>query len=200
MAAHQFTAKMQSALAHYAADESRNKVVAYRHAYNCENMLDSTINTKAWELFEHPLMAQAVSQMKAVAAASVAIDATWVLKRAALLADFNIRRFLKRVKGRMYYDFENATDDDWYCISELTMEDNFLEANNNDDGGVDLIPVSTIKLKGERKQAALKMVGDHVNVQAFKQQVELSGAVAVAQMSIDEFKQARKEMLSNDDC
>lgn len=91
----QFTAKMQKAFAHYA--EHRNKSEAYRHAYNCENMKAETVRVRAWDLFNHPLMAAAVSQMQATAAVKVEIDAAWVLKRAALLADFNIRKFLKEV-------------------------------------------------------------------------------------------------------
>lgn len=193
----QFTAKMQKAFVHFA--EHRNKSEAYRHAYNCENMLDSTIGGKAWELFEHPLMSSAISSMKAAAAVKVGIDAAWVLKRAALLADFNIRRFLKVVEGRVYYDFTRATDDDWYCISELTMDDT-TTATVGPDGEIALIPVSSIKIKAERKQAALKMVGDHVNVQAFREQVEHTGAVAFTQLNAEEFKQARREMLADDDC
>jgi phage terminase small subunit len=194
----QFTAKMQKAFTHFA--KHRNKSEAYRYAYNCENMQDETIRIRAWELFEHPLVAAAVSAMKATAAATVKIDAAWVLKRAALLADFNLRSFLKIVDGKLYYDFAKATDDDWYCISELTMDevDGMLKVDST--GEMALIPVTSIKIKAERKQAALKLVGDHVNVQAFKSQVEHTGAVAFTQLNAEEFKQARREMINEDDC
>lgn len=195
---HQFTAKMQKALAHYARDPDRSTVAAYRHAYNCSGMKDSTVSVKAAELFnQHPLMAQAVSQVKATAAAKVGIDAAWVLRRLGLLADFNIRKFLKRVEGRVYYDFSRATDDDWYCISEITMDE--LDPIYNVTAG-ELIPVSSIKIKAESKRAALKLVGDHVNVQAFKAQIEHTGAVAFTQLNAEEFKQARREMLAEDEC
>lgn len=194
----QFTAKMQKAFAHFA--EHRNKSEAYRYAYDCSRMKDETIRVRAWELFEHPLMAAAVSAMKATAAKKVNIDAAWVLERAARLADFNLRKFLKIVDGKLYYDFAKATDDDWYCISELTMDDVAESMEVGSDGETVLIPVTSIKIKAERKQAALKMVGDHVNVQAFKEQIEHTGAMAFTQLNAEEFKQARREMLADDDC
>jgi phage terminase small subunit len=193
----QFTAKMQKAFTHFA--KHRNKSEAYRYAYDSENMKEDTIRTRAWELFEHPLMAAAVSSMMATAAETVKIDAAWVLKRSALLANFNIRKFLRRVKNKMYYDFSQATDDDWYCISELTMEDADPIVVHGVEGEMDLIPVSRIKIKAERKQAALKLVGDHIDVQAFKENVEHTGAVAFAQLNAEEFKQARRDMLKDDD-
>ena len=196
---YQFTAKMQAALLHYANDPGRNKRAAYEHGYNCENMQPQTIAVKSTELFKHPLMAQAVSQMKATAAAKVTIDAAWVLERLALLANFNINRFLKRVNGKMYYDFEKATDDDWYCISEITMEDSDITVISP-DGELELVPVSRIKLKAESKKAALKMVGQHAGVQAFQENVNLTGAIAHVHMDVEEFKQARRTMLIEDDC
>ncbi len=90
----------------------------------------------------------------------------------------------------------DPTDDDWYCISELTMDDTDAVALTPDG----LVPVTSIKLKAERKQAALKLVGDHINVQAFKERVEHTGLIGITPISAEEFKQARREMLINDDC
>ena len=190
----QFTAKMQKAFAHFA--EHRNKSEAYRYAYDCENMLGETIRVRAWELFEHPLMAAAVSAMKATAAVKVNIDAAWVLKRAALLADFNINAFvvINSETGDAYYDFSNATDDDWYCISAYTADQIWKGKGKN------AYAVDRVKLKGHDKIAALKLVGEHIDVQAFKAQIEHSGAMAFTQLNAEEFKQARREMLAHDDC
>lgn len=190
----QFTAKMQKALVHFA--EHCNKSEAYRYAYNCENMQDETIRVKAWELFEHPLMAAAVSSMKATAAVKIKIDAAWVLKRAALLADFNINRFvtINKETGDAYYDFSTATDDDWYCISEYTADQIWKGK------GADKYAVDRVKLKGHCKIAALKLVGTHTEVQAFKEQIEHTGAMAFTQLNAEEFKQARREMLKEDEC
>ena len=41
--------------------------------------------------------------------------------------------------------------------------------------------------------AALKLVGDHVNVQAFKQQTEISGGITVEPKGLDDFYSSGKE-------
>lgn len=193
---HQFTAKMQKALAYYAQDPTRRKPAAYCHAYNCGDMQTKTIAVKATELFKHPLMAQAVKQLLATAAVQVKIDAAWVLKRAALLADFNINTFIviNDETGDAYYDFKNATDDDWYCISEYTADQIWKGKGDN------AYAVDRVKLKGHCKIAALKLVGTHTEVQAFKEQIEHTGAMAFTQLNAEEFKQARRDMLADDEC
>lgn len=192
---YQFTAKMQAALVHYANDINRNKVDAYRAAYDCSNMQDKTVAVKAWELFKHPLMSQAVEQMQSTAAAAVTIDAAWVLERAARLANFNINRFIrKQDDGTAVYDFSKATDDDWYCIDEYTTD------TIGKGKGKDIIEVDRVKLKTVSKLAALKLVGDHVGVQAFKQNVVVDAAVALTTLDADQFKAYRREMLNEDDC
>lgn len=103
------------------------------------------------------------------------IDAGWVLKRAKMIADFNISKFLVISEhGDAAYDFSGATRDDWYCIEEYTTEQSYRAAA----GGAP-VPVDKMKIKTASKLKALELVGKHVNVQAFKEQVELTGAVAV---------------------
>lgn len=97
------------------------------------------------------------------------IDVLWVLKRAALIANFNINKFI-RIEGKeAVYDFSIATDDDWYCISEYVADSSYVK------GDCGLIPVEKLRLKSFDKLRALELVGKHVNVQAFKDKVELSG-------------------------
>lgn len=96
------------------------------------------------------------------------IDADWVLKRAAMIADFNINRFMKvNDAGKAYYDFSAATDDDWYCISEVTV-DHIIKGQGND-----AYEVERIKLKPESKIKALQMVGNHIAVQAFRENLQV---------------------------
>lgn len=163
----QFTAKMQKAFVHFA--EHRNKSEAYRHAYSCGKMKAETVRVRAWDLFEHPLMKQAVAAMQATAAVDVRIDAAWVLKRAARLADFNINAFIRVEDNDVaVYDFSKATDDDWYCITEYTVE-NILKGSDN------TYAVGKTKLKTACKLKALELVGKHTEVQAFREQLSLSG-------------------------
>lgn len=98
------------------------------------------------------------------------IDAAWVLKRAALLADFNIKKFIKVDHlGTAVYDFTDATDDDWYCIHEYVTESSFIK------GDLGLMPVDKVKLKTYDKLRALELVGKHIDIGAFKDKLELSG-------------------------
>lgn len=123
------------------------------------------------------------------------IGPDWVLRRAKLLADFNIRKFLTHLdNGDAVYDFSEATDDDWYCIEEYVTEQSFRRSA---DGPV---PVDKIKLKSGSKIAALKLLGEHISVQAFKQNVEVKGQVTTVTMTADEYKKARQEMIDADDC
>lgn len=97
------------------------------------------------------------------------IDALWVLKRAALLADFNINKFIRVNNGDAVYDFSEATEDDWYCIQEYVTDSSFVK------GEMGLVPVEKVRLKSYDKLRALELVGKHINVGAFKDKLELSG-------------------------
>lgn len=98
------------------------------------------------------------------------IDAAWVLKRAALLADFNIDVFIKvDDDGQAYYDFTTATSDDWYCISEYTVD------TIQKGAGESKYFVEKTKLKPFDKLRALELVGKNVNVNAFQDKMILAG-------------------------
>ncbi len=93
------------------------------------------------------------------------IDASWVLKRAALMADFNIKNFMvvEDITGALYYDFTQATDDDWYCINEITVGAVRAQVRAGDKLYVDKVKIKTID-----KMRALEMVkaltGDRADV------------------------------------
>lgn len=112
----------------------------------------------------------------------VVIDAAWVLERAALLADFNIRKFIEvDTNGSAYYNFSNATDEDWYCIQEYSSE--IIDKE-------DRLPVTKLKLKIHDKIRALELVGKHIDVQAFRNQVGVGNpdGTPLDSMSDDELK------------
>lgn len=189
----QLTPKQQKLIDHFITN--RSKVDAYRHAYNCDNMKPATIQRRASEEFDKPYIALACFEIIDEVSKEVKIDAAWVLKRAGLLADFNIRKFIKTDDhGNAVYDFSEATDDDWYCISEYTVD------SVGPGSDQDTFLVSRIKLKTVDKIAALKLVGAHIDVGAFKDQLEVGGHIVQVSMTADEYKAARKEMLAADDC
>lgn len=177
--------------------KSGNKLGSYREAYypgGTEGKKEKTIITNCYKEYKKPHIAVVIEQVQeqAVKKAEIKIeelidadvddlveaqkdvdlmkiDVLWVLKRAALIANFNINKFI-RVEGKeAVYDFTSATDDDWYCISEYTADSSFVK------GDLGLIPVEKLRLKSFDKLRALELVGKHVNVQAFKDKVELSG-------------------------
>lgn len=123
------------------------------------------------------------------------IDRQWVLKRAKMLVEFNLGKFLTTDgHGQPVYDFRNATLDDWWCIEEFATDRTYGLAVTGD-----LIPATKVKIKTPSKITMLKLIGDHVDVGAFKQQVELSGTTTQVVMSADEYRQVRAETLKADD-
>ena len=170
----QFTPKMQKVVGHYAQYGSR--INAYRHGYDCSTMSSRTVHRKCHELFKHPIVAMIVAQMEDEAIKSAKVSSAWVLYKAKLLADFNINRFIviDEESGDAFYDFYSATDDDWYCITEYTVE-NIVKT---DESGA-RYPVEKVKLKTESRLRALELVGKHTEVQAFREVVELQGKVGI---------------------
>lgn len=111
---------------------------------------------------------EAIQAAKAKRSEETKIDSAWLLKRLALIADFNINRFITtNSKGDAYYDFSEATDDDWYCITELTSDQIFKGS------GDDMYEVDRVKLKTMDRMKALELIGRHVEVQAFRDRAEL---------------------------
>jgi len=110
----------------------------------------------------------AIQKAKVKRADETGYDAKWVLQRLGLLAEFNINKF-KRLNddGMPYYDFSEATDDDWYCITEMTI-DHITKGQGDDQYSVE-----RVKIKGESKLKALELMGRHVDVQAFKDSLEV---------------------------
>lgn len=159
-----------TALAHYIQHGS--KIDAYCHAYKSDNMSRETATRRAQEVFARPHIAAHIAGVKHQASVQTAIDAEWVLKRAAMLADFNIASFIRvQDDGTAAYDFSTATDDDWYCISEYTADRIFKGM------GDDLIPIERVKIKTACKLKALELVGKHIGVQAFKENIGMTAEV-----------------------
>ena len=122
-------------------------------------------------------------------------DKVWVLKRAKLLVEFNLATFLRNHGTDAVYDFSKATYDDWWCIQEYVTEQSYRRA-----AGGEQVPVDKLKIKTPSKIAALKLLGDHVDVGAFKENIEITGQTTQIVMSADEYKKARSEAMSQDDC
>ena len=186
---------MQQAVAHYMNDPTRSKVAAYRSAYDCDRMTVHVVSVRAAELFKHPLVSQAVQHINQEAMAAVKIDAQWVLERLAMIANFNMSKFIVTTPdGKAVYDFTNADDDDWYCISEYTVES---IPRKGPDGHYE---VEKTKLKANCRLKAIELIGKLTGVKAFSENIDVNALVASTEMNIDQFKDARRAMLAGDDC
>lgn len=120
------------------------------------------------EIMSYPECQEYLAQLQAERLAEVKIDANWLLKRLSMIAEFNLAKFISVNKdGLAYYDFTTATDDDWYCISELTVD------QISKGAGEDMYYVDRVKLKPESKMKALELIGRHVDVQAFREKLEV---------------------------
>ena len=137
----------------------------------------SSAHVTASRWLSTPNIALAIMHAMNEKSALARIDSAWVLKRLAMLADFNIKRFIIVDEGRPYYDFAAATDEDWYCIDEITID--ALRGRVREGGR---IYVDSVKLKSTKKLDALKAVGQHTNVQAFKERADGEGSRKITEV------------------
>lgn len=154
-----------------------NKVGSYKEVYDVDVSRSSTI-TNCYNEFKKPHIKAVIDQIQehAVRESSISIDdivqqsvddlveaqrevevlkidGFWILQRAAMLANFNIKKFLSvDGQGKAVYDFREATDDDWYCISEYTVDE--ISRGSGDD----IYDVERVKIKSFDKIRALELV------------------------------------------
>lgn len=162
-----------------------------KHTAFCEHYLQSLNHCESSEragfkrsygatLLRNKKIRQRIKERMMERSQDVKIDSAWVLKRLALVADFNICNFLVIDEdGIAYYDFSNATIDDWYCISEYTI---------NVSRAKDKISAANIRLRHVDKLQALTLIMKHVDVTKFTNKVELS----VDESIVDRITSARK--------
>lgn len=101
-------------------------------------------------------------------------DKKWLLGRIRMLLDFNIERFIRTDdNGQPYYDFSEATEDDWWCISELTID------TIGRGQGTDRVEVDRVKIKTEGKRGLLELYGKHVDVGAWEKELLGTGRIEV---------------------
>lgn len=200
-----FTSKQRNTIAGYIKHGC--KLQAYKKAYDCSKQSEKTTKRASAKFFAMPKVKAVVAQVQAEAIRRaniqiedaiqgsmetqielaqeenlMAIDAEWVLKRAASLADFNISKFIRTDEhGNAIYDFSDASDEDWYCIQEYTVEEIGRGVGN------DKYLVDRLKIKACDKLRALELVGKHVEVQAFRDNVDVNHSGEVKHRSLNDF-------------
>lgn len=155
--------KRESYKAHY---KCKSDTVADASAHNFFNrptvkwLIDHYCKTMQREYIEHDKAIKDDIKQTIKDQHDCVINAHWVLKKASLLAQFNIAKFIRvRDDGTAVYDFTSATEDDWYCIQEYGFSTQQVMQGE--------IEVGKVKLKTESKLKALEMVGKHKGIDAF---------------------------------
>lgn len=170
-----FTHEMGAALAHYLADPTRNKVAAYRATHDCAGMTAYSVNARAKRLFNHEIVQESVKHLNAVCLHKAEVNAQWIMDRLQRIADFNIDKFMVvGPDGLARYDFSEATEDDWYCIDEYSV-DTVAKPGKGDEPVI----VEKVKIKTASRMNALKLLGELASVAAFKDNLHVTGEVVV---------------------
>ncbi len=111
--------------------------------------------------------------------AKIECSSDMVLERLLLLANFNLKKFMRFNDEQVpYYDFTEATTEDWFCLEEITVDRlnrGKIEVALDEEGNPCLnhVSIDRVKIKSVSKIRALELVGRHVDVQAFKDKVEV---------------------------
>lgn len=151
---------------------SRNPVEAAINA----GYAKTTANTKAYQWVttskaphnKQPVAAE-IERRLALSMERAQMNADEIHTKLSLLANFNIKKFIKvQDDGSAVYDFTDATDDDWYCIDEFAVE------IAQKGSGENVYDVEKVKIKPVAKIAALTTLGKHANVKAFAEELNVT--------------------------
>lgn len=141
-------------LEHYFA--YKDKTAAYNHVYKRRG---KAFNEKFWrrqiikqciEEFEKGVGKKALQIME-----DQGITKGYIQSKLKLLVEFNIRKFLVIKEGVPFYNFKDASDDDWYCLTEMTANEVLSFISTEDM----LIPVNAVKIKPNCKIKAMELLG-----------------------------------------
>lgn len=157
---------------------------AYRDNYQCGNMKPNTVNVKASELAKKPHVAERIKQLRTERSERTKIDADYVLNR---LKDFDQLDFLDIMTEEGGFKPVHQWPKAWrQSINGFEMAE--LMAGQGDDRKI----IGVLKkIKWPDKLKILELIGRHVNVQAFKEKVEVTGQLEVTNRILEARKRAR---------
>ena len=122
------------------------------------------------ENLKKPEIDKRIQELKNERSERLRFTADEVLSKLAILSRSNIKNFAKPdgFGGLTMHIPDGISDEDMYCISELTTE----EYKENDG-----TPVKKTKIKFVDKLRAIEAAGRHVGVQAFKEKVDVEQSI-----------------------
>jgi phage terminase small subunit len=130
------------------------------------------------EFLANPNIAARIAEMQAERASRTKIDADWLLKRLADEATANIADL---------YDDDGALKSvhDWPEIWRIGLVQGMDVEERYEGRGEERTQVVTRKIKISDRVKRLELIGKHIGVQAFRENVAVSGDIAVTISSTD---------------
>ena len=162
---------------------------------------EKTANRTASENLSKPDIQNRIADLKSQRNEQINIDAGYVLRR---LVEIDQMDVLDIVRDDLSLKPVTEWPSSWRrYISGFDLAEMF--EYTGEDGGKELAGILK-KIKWPDKVKNLELLGKHVSVMAFKEQAthehtgKNGGPIEAAVLSKDEYKQARREMLEDDDC
>lgn len=164
------TPKQQRFVEEYLIDLNATQA-AIRAGYSAATAME-----QGYQLLQNSSVAEAITALKAKRSEKTGIDAAWLLTRLAKEADADLNDI---------YDEAGALKPvkDWPMIWRQGLVGGIKAVEERDDKGNIVGIIREVKLSDRVKR--LELIGKHVDVQAFKDRVEHSGAMALHVSSED---------------
>lgn len=158
------TPKQQRFVEEYLIDLNATQA-AIRAGYSAATAME-----QGYQLLQNSSVAEAITALKAKRSEKTGIDAAWLLTRLAKEADADLNDI---------YDEEGGLKPiaDWPVIWRQGLVGGIKTIEERDDDGKVTGIIREVKLSDRVKR--LELIGKHVDVQAFKDRVEHSGAMAL---------------------
>ena len=122
------------------------------------------------------------------------IDADWVLTRLANEADADIADIYSEDGGLKPVN-------EWPKIWRQGLVSGIDSHQEYDYVDGEKVPAGVVqKIRISDRVKRIELIGKHVSVQAFRDQLETTGQTTQVVMTADEYKKARQEMIQDDDC
>lgn len=155
---------------------------AYRRAYDCSKMKDTSIHVNACKALADARVKLRVAALREGAAKRNDVTVDKIIRELALLGFSNMLDFIgTQDDGSAFVDLSKLTRDQAAAISEVTSEVYM------DGAGEDAKPVKRTKFKLTDKRAALVDLGKHLGM--FIERKEIGGPGAFDQMSVPELEE-----------
>ena len=189
---------LKEALARLKTDKQRVFVQEYLIDLNATQAAiragysEKTAYSIGQRLLKHVEILTAIQFAMEARSEQTGIDANWVLIRLARLVDANLDDLLVRPEGgHPYYDLSKASREQIGLLEGLD-----LETVVENDGKKKLVVVRKVKVRLPSKLKGLELAGRYVGLE----KMCITGEVVHVNMTPEEYKKAREEALSDDNC